>query len=39
MANAQPATGAPERIGKLIGTVLAGLIVLAVLVMMAEQFA
>ena len=39
MTNAQPAAGAPERIGKLIGTVLSGLIVLAVLVMMAKQFA
>jgi len=30
--------GAPERIGKIIGDVLAGLIVLAVLVMMVKQF-
>jgi hypothetical protein len=39
MSHVQPATGAPERIGKLIGTVLAGLVVLAILVIMARQFA
>jgi hypothetical protein len=32
-------TGTPERIGKIIGDVLAGLIVLAVIVMMIKQFA
>ena len=31
--------GTPERIGKIIGDVLAALIVLAVLVMMVKQFA
>jgi len=39
MTKVQPAAGAPERIGKMIGTVLSGLVVLAVVVMMVRQFA
>ena len=39
MANVETETGTPERIGKIIGDVIAGLIVLAVLVMMVKQFA
>ena len=39
MAQVEPANGAPERIGKLIGTVLAGLVVLAIIVTMIRQFA
>jgi hypothetical protein len=38
MSHVQPENGAPERIGKLIGTILAGLVVLAVLVVMVRQF-
>jgi len=38
MTHVQPENGAPERIGKLIGTILAGLVVLAVLVVMVRQF-
>jgi hypothetical protein len=39
MTQVQPGNGAPERIGKLIGTILAGLIALAVVVIMVRQFA
>jgi len=39
MANAPVETGMPERIGKLIGDVLAGLIIIAVVVMMIAKFA
>ena len=39
MAHGQPEAGAPERIGKLIGTALAGLVVLCVIVLMVRQFA
>ena len=39
MADMETDEGTPERIGKIIGDVLAGLIVLAVLVMMVVQFA
>jgi len=38
MTHVQPENGAPERIGKLIGTILAALVVLAVLVVMVRQF-
>ena len=38
MADMETVEGTPERIGKIIGDVLAGLIVLAVLVMMVKQF-
>ena len=39
MAQVETENGTPERIGKLIGDVIAGLIVLAVIVMMVKQFA
>jgi hypothetical protein len=39
MTHVQPENGAPERIGKLIGTILAGLVVLAVVAIMVRQFA
>ena len=39
MTQIQPETGAPERIGKAIGTILAGLVVLAVVAIMIHQFA
>jgi hypothetical protein len=39
MTQVQPENGTPERIGKLIGTVLAVLVVLAVIVVMVRQFA
>jgi hypothetical protein len=39
MTEVQPENGAPERIGKLIGGVLAALVVLAVLAIMVRQFA
>ena len=39
MSHVQPENGAPERIGKLIGTALAALVVLAVLIVMVRQFA
>ena len=38
MTHVQPENGAPERIGKLIGTLLAGLVVLAVVVVLVRQF-
>ena len=39
MTHGEPESGAPERIGKLIGTALAGLVVLAILAIMVRQFA
>ena len=39
MTHVQPENGAPERIGKLIGTILAALVVLAVVAIMVRQFA
>jgi len=38
MTHVEPDSGAPERIGKLIGTALAALVVLAVIVVMVRQF-
>lgn len=39
MTKVEPGNGAPERIGKIIGTLLAALVVLAVAVIMVRQFA
>ena len=39
MTEVETVEGTPERVGKIIGDVLAALIVLAVLVMMVKQFA
>lgn len=39
MTEVETETGMPERIGKVIGDVLAALIVIAVIVMMIKQFA
>ena len=38
MTEVETVEGMPERIGKIIGDVLAGLVVLGVLVMMVKQF-
>ena len=39
MTEVETVEGTPERIGKLIGTILAGLVVLAVVAIMVRQFA